>query len=84
MTVQKNIGGSILQEQAIKERPIFLINPAQLEKQSSINLPVGLANISAILKKTGYKPHVIDLLFENDFERIECMYYLSPLHLLTG
>ncbi|MBI2646940.1 radical SAM protein [Candidatus Woesearchaeota archaeon] len=83
MTVQKNIGGGILQEQAIKQRPLFLINPAQLEKQSSINLPVGLANISAILKKTGYKPHVIDLLFENDFERIENLDAKNGVYILS-
>ena len=72
-----------------KNRLIYLIYPAEQERQGSLYPPLGLAYISASLKKNGYKPVVIDLTFDkalmatlankNNISQICTFEYLQPL-----
>lgn len=50
---------------------INLIWPAEIEKQSGLYPPLGLAYISAVLKEAGYKPNMIDLAFDLDLNQIK-------------
>jgi len=81
---------AVKQDVVQKDRPIFVIHPAELSKQSSLYPPLGLAQISASLKKEGYVPEIIDLLFEKDLQKIQDItatngiYFLSFSTALTG
>ena len=71
----------IQQHKVIK--PIVIINPADLRKQSSLYPPLGLAQISAVLKKAGYKPKVIDLLFEENLKQIEDLSVTNGIYIMS-
>jgi radical SAM superfamily enzyme YgiQ (UPF0313 family) len=66
-----------------KQRPIIVIHPGILQEQSSLLLPLGLAHISAVLKRKRYEVTVIDLLFDNDLKKIEDLNEKNGIYIIS-
>jgi len=78
--------GNLENEAVIKssiERPIFIIYPTDQELQGSLNPPLGLAYISASLKKNGYKPSVLDLTFDKEMEQVKQIQANNGIYILS-
>ncbi|MFP4081634.1 MAG: B12-binding domain-containing radical SAM protein [Candidatus Aminicenantes bacterium] len=54
-------------------KPIFLIWPTDISKQSALYPPLGLASLASVLKKKNYQVKMVDLSFDEKWEQVRCL-----------
>ena len=66
-----------------KERPIFIIHPADVYVQGGLHPPLGLAYINSSLKNHGYKPNVVDVVFDRELGQLKKLELDNGVYLIS-
>ena len=86
-SVGKQLAAPIRKQRDIKlcgkERPIFIIHPADVYVQGGLHPPLGLAYITSSLKNNGYKPKVVDVVFDRELKQLKELELNNGIYLIS-
>ena len=81
--LKENLYKEVAVKSSSVNRPIFIIYPAEQEMQGSLYPPLGLAYISASLKKNGYKVSVLDLSFDKEMYQVNQIQATNGIYIIS-
>lgn len=67
----------------IPNKPIFIIHPGDVEVQGGLHPPSGLAYITSSLKLKGYKPKVVDLIFDKELKQLHDLCLDNGIYIIS-
>ena len=73
----------IVQQEIKKDFPLIIIHPGDVHVQGGLHPPSGLAYIVSSLKISGYKPKVVDLVFDKELKQLNELILTNGIYIIS-